>query len=240
MHKFNFQIISCFILATAHLSISAEIYKYTNDKGRKVFVDRLSQVPAKFSDQLIIREVTKHLTSEFEQAAYDLANTKFADDITVRNSIIKLKKLKDSMRTSVIIQGNQVLVPVIVKYAGKKSQLNLLLDTGSSSTVLHRGGLPQFFSKGKKIKYAEVAGGGLIKTWPVLLDYISYGPYNNKRKQVILIKHSTSSNIDGLLGMDLLAGASYKVDYGRRHIIWQQDEYIKIQAKINSLELKLK
>ena len=92
MHKFNFQIISCFILATAHLSISAEIYKYTNDKGRKVFVDRLSQVPAKFSDQLIIREVTKHLTSEFEQAAYDLANTKFADDITVRNSIIKLKK----------------------------------------------------------------------------------------------------------------------------------------------------
>lgn len=240
MYKFNLQIISCFILAAAHFSVSAEIYNYTNDQGRKVFVDRLSQVPVKFSARLVVHKVSKHITSAFEQAAYDRANTKFASDITHRNSIVKLKKLKDTLQTSVIIQGNQVLVPVVVKYAGKKSQLNLLLDTGASSTVIHLDGLPQFFSKGKKIKYAEVAGGGLIKTWPVLLEYINYGPFNNKRKQVILIKHSTQSNIDGLLGMDLLAGSSYKVDYGRQHIIWQQDKYIQIQAKINSLELKLK
>jgi hypothetical protein len=240
MDKYATQLVLILILVGIHISASAQIYQYTNDSGRKIYVNRLSQVPAKYRDQLIKRKASVEKSSTTRQAAYELENKQFANSLALRNDISRLKKLREAMVTPVSIQGNQVIVPVQLKYAGRKSTLNLLLDTGASITVVHVNALPKFSTKYKKIAYAQVAGGGLIKTWPVALDSISYGPYNSEKKQVMVIEHKRPSNIDGLLGMDLLAGSQYKIDFSRQQIVWREKDFEEIEAQINSLKLQLK
>ncbi|MCJ8299691.1 MAG: aspartyl protease family protein [Pseudomonadales bacterium] len=221
------------------LPAAAEIYQYTNEQGRKIYVDRLSQVPARYRKQLKIRKVVELNNSQQQQREYDLQNSNFAKSITTRNKIAELSELKTRLKTQVGIYANQVIVPVLVKYKGKTQSLNLLLDTGASLTVFHLGSIANFDQKQAPVSYAQVAGGGLIKTWQLSLQQITYGPYHSKAKPVMIIEHKGNANYDGLLGMDLLAATEYKIDFQEKYIIWNQDAYLQVEQQINSLNLLL-
>ena len=221
------------------LSVAAEIYQYTNEQGRKIYVDRLSQVPAHFRKQLQIREVVEQENSRQQQREYDLQNSNFAKSIATRNKIAELSALKSRLKTPVDIYANQVIVPVLVKYNGSTQSLNLLLDTGASVTVFHLGSIANFDQQQAKVSYAQVAGGGMIKTWQLSVQQITYGPYESKAKPVMIIEHRGNANYDGLLGMDLLAAAEYKIDFLQQHIIWNKDVYLQVEEQIKSLNLLL-
>jgi len=221
------------------LEVAAQIYQYTNEQGRKIYVDRLSQVPPRYRKQLQTRQVVELQNNRQQQREYDLQNSNFAKSITTRNKLAELSELKEQLKTPVNIYANRVIVPVSVKHNGKTQSLNLLLDTGASLTVFHLGSIANFDQQQAKVSYAQVAGGGLIKTWQLSLQQITYGPYKSKSKTVMIIEHKGSANYDGLLGMDLLAAAEYKIDFQQQHIIWNQAAYLQVEEQINSLNLLL-
>ncbi|MEH6442992.1 MAG: aspartyl protease family protein [Oceanospirillaceae bacterium] len=238
--KYILRTLLSLLAVTFYSSAHAEIYHYVNDAGRKIYVDRLFQVPAKYRQQIQKKTIVEPEISPREQQAYDTENAELARKMTARNAIAALRRIKKQLKTKVLIHQNKVVVPVNVLYAGKKTVVNLLLDTGASATVLHLATLPKFNQKNAKSSYAQVAGGGLIKTWLLSLDNLSFGPVNIDNKKVLMIENSGSSIIDGLLGMDILAATDYKIDFRAQHIIWNKEDYLKVEEQINALNLLLK
>jgi len=217
----------------------SEIYHYTNEKGRKIFVDRLSQVPAKYQSQLKTRASISDANTEQQQAVYDQENENYAQRIALRSEISKLKRFKASISTPVVITGNQVIVPVYFEYKGRQKQLKLLLDTGASMTVIHAQALGHFNAKGLKPSLAQVAGGALVKTWDLFLRDFSFGPYSYSTKQVMVMEHEGESNIDGLLGMDVISITDYKIDFLKQRILWNETEMLKTEKRIGVVSLEL-
>ncbi len=67
------------------------------------------------------------------------------------------------METQVIIRGNQVIVPVNVRWRNSKRTLNLLLDTGASITVLHQSAVAPLNAVGRDTGYAQLPAGEPLK-----------------------------------------------------------------------------
>jgi hypothetical protein len=217
----------------------SEIYQYTNEKGRKIFVNRLSQVPAKYRSQLKTRANISDANTEQQQAVYDQENEIYAQRIALRSEMSKLKRFKASISTPVVITGNQVIVPVSFEYKGRQKKLQLLLDTGASMTVLHAQSVGNFDPKGLKSSLAQVAGGALVKTWGLFLDDFSFGHYRYNTKQVMVMEHEGESNIDGLLGMDVISITDYKIDFLKQRILWDEKEMSRIEKRIGVVSLEL-
>jgi len=216
----------------------SEIYQYTNEKGRKIFVNRLSQVPAKYRSQLKTRASISDVNTE-RQAVYDQENETYAQRIALRSEISKLKRFKASISTPVVITGNQIIVPVYFEYKGRQKKLQLLLDTGASMTVIHAQSLGNFDPKGLKSSLAQVAGGALVKTWGLFLNSFSFGHYRYSTKQVMVMEHEGESNIDGLLGMDVISITDYKIDFLKQRILWDEKEMLRIEKRIGVVSLEL-
>ena len=232
-------LLSSLILIT-HNTAYAQIYHYVNDAGRKIYVDRLSQVPPKYKSQLRKKSVVETKIDPIQQHKYAIENAALAQKMAARNAKNKLLALSKQMKTKVQIYQNKVVVPVNISYVGQKKTVNLLLDTGASATVLNLNTLPNFDPESTRVSYAQVAGGGLIKTWQLSLNTLSFGPINFDDKKVLMIQHQGPSSTDGLLGMDVLSQLDYKINFRERHIIWNKDDFLKIQQQINQLDVLLK
>ena len=227
-------------LFSAHPSAYSAIYQYVNDAGRKIYVDRLSQVPTKYKNQLRKRALNEPSIDPIQQKKHALENAALAQKMAARNTKRKLLALSKKMKTKVKIHQNKVIIPVNISHAGSRKIVNLLLDTGATSTVLNVDTLPDFNFKNARQTYAQVAGGGLIKTWLLSLKSLSFGPVSFDDKNVLMIDHQGTSSSDGLLGMDVLSKLDYKINFQDSHIIWNKDEYLKIQQQISSLDDVLK
>lgn len=228
------------ILAAVNFpSNASQIYQYVNDSGRKIYVNRLSQVPAKYKHQLKKRATKNIENTAQQQAAYDLENQQYANSIALRSKISKLRNLKAAISTQVNVSGNQVIVPVDIDYKGSTQSLNLLLDTGASVTVLHARSMKKLNKLHLKSSLAKVAGGALIKTWLLNLGSLSFGPYDYSDKQVVVIDFSGESKFDGLLGMDVLAQTDYKIDYDKQRILWDEGAMSKLEQRISIMSLEL-
>jgi len=235
---FSFFIYSGALLV--HHSTLAQIYQYTNESGRKIYVDSLSKVPAKYISQLKEREGVVVKNSASKQKALDLENKALAEKLILNNTLLELEDSKQSISTNVIIGNNRVLVPVEIMKGHRTYKLNLLLDTGASATVIHSDALPFFDKAFKKTSYARVAGGGQIKTWAYNVENLRFGPYELPGKQVTMIEHEGKSDYDGLLGMDILSRSPYQIDFNNYKIIWDQERYDKIEQQIVELKTQLK
>jgi hypothetical protein len=234
----NFFIVSAALLI--HASVSAQIYQYTNDSGRKIYVDRLSKVPARYVSQLKEREGVAVKNSARKQELFDQENKALAKKLILNNTLVKLESTKQAISTNVVVGNNRVLVPVDIMRGYRTFRLNLLLDTGASVTVIHSDALPFFDKTFKKSSYARVAGGGKIKTWAYNVENLLFGPYELPGKQVTMIEHEGESDYDGLLGMDILSRSPYQIDFNNHKIIWDQDRYEQIEQEIVELKMQLK
>lgn len=139
---------------------------------------------------------------------------------TVGASIIQ----SGSETSKVTVKHNAVLVPTALSYKGRKVEALLLLDTGSSRTVISTetaGRLNIDLTEGRKGRI-QVVGGTFVEALPVRLDAIAFGPHFNKHPEILVIEHKgPSANYDGLLGMDLLKGLRYRIDFDRQIIRWE-------------------
>lgn len=218
-------------LIWAYTPVQAAIYHYIDDTGRKIFVGSSDQIPAKYADQ-VQQRADRYATPE-QQQKYKKAeeqNSMLSEyqrkyDQAIASVDDALKK----METPVQVNGNQVVVPVTIVRANNSITAQLVLDTGATSTVLHRSAIESL--RGQTYRYGEatVANGSRVKVDGLNVDELQLGPYTAKSLRISVIDHPGGDGTDGLLGMDFLRQVKYKVDFDRSVIIWQPDEYQKLQ-----------
>jgi clan AA aspartic protease (TIGR02281 family) len=126
--------------------------------------------------------------------------------------------------TKVQIRGNSVLVPVTLVYGGNEVDVHLLLDTGAAATTIHTEIADQLsmnLSKARKVRL-QVVGGGVIEASVVKISSLTLGPHTKRNWDVVVVPHKGSAaRYDGLLGMDVLRGLKYRVDFKKQVIVWE-------------------
>jgi predicted aspartyl protease len=126
--------------------------------------------------------------------------------------------------TKVKIIGNSVLVPVTLVYGGNEVGVRLLLDTGATRTAIYTEIADQLsinLSKARKAQ-AQVIGGAVIEAHLVRINSLTVGPHTVRSWDIYVVPYKGSAaRNDGLLGMDVLRGLKYKVDFKKQVIIWE-------------------
>jgi len=126
--------------------------------------------------------------------------------------------------TKITVKGKQVFVPVKLAYEGKEIEVNLLLDTGASATTIHPHVADRFYFnlyKAQKVR-AQVVGGNVLEASVVQMDYLKIGPHTINHCNIYVVPNEGNTlQFDGLLGMDVLGGFSYRIDLKKQVIIWE-------------------
>lgn len=126
--------------------------------------------------------------------------------------------------TKVLIRGNSVFVPVTLANGGNEVDVHLLLDTGAAATLIHTEVAEKLYldlGKAKKTR-VQVVGGALISASVVRISSLTVGPHTKRNWNIVVVPHKGSGmRYDGLLGMDVLRGLKYKVDFKKQVIIWE-------------------
>jgi len=119
--------------------------------------------------------------------------------------------------------NNQVLVPVTLKNRGKIIRLILLLDTGASITTISETAAQALEITKKEASAAQVAGGGIIRTWRAQVDEMQVGPKSMGPKTIMILPGSGGSpHYQGLLGQDFLGRFRYTLDQAQQIIQWAE------------------
>jgi hypothetical protein len=211
-----------FILLVTSLTGYAAIYKYRDKDGRLNFVDDQNKIPAEYRDRSkTIRETADALgnfDSPTSEHAVDAPSDRQQE--TLRSG--STNKARRAYQTPVVIKGNRVLVPVEVAMGNRTVKLSLLLDTGASTTVLHRSSLSELdLPSGKRFR-ARVAGGGIVNSNRIRFRHINVGPFQIKKASAMVINLTGKPpSYDGMLGMDFLKSHPYQIDFEARVIQWE-------------------
>lgn len=207
---------------------TALIYKYQDENGRIIFVDDESKIPAKFRKQTDrLKDKQDRISSEEYQQLQEQreqeARTREANQEARKAA--KRKERQRALQTPITLHGNYIMVPVEVSDGHRTAHLIMLLDTGASTTVIHRSAIIDLkLNAGKSIN-ASVAGGQSIKSEKVKFSYIEVGPFRHKERSVMIIDpNGPVRPFDGMLGMDFLKQHPYTVDYENERILWQDTE----------------
>ena len=127
----------------------------------------------------------------------------------------------EKQETAVAIDGNRVLVSVTIRYAGKTTDANMLLDTGASIVTIHRNIAEKLKIRNTQKTTMQLAGGQLIAADIARLDTVSVGP--NRKKDIfvcIIDQTDINADYDGLLGMNFLRNLRYEIDFEKSVIRW--------------------
>ena len=219
----------------------AEFYEYVDEHGVKTFTDDHSRIPQKKAGSAKThKERYDHLEKEQreavlqkEQSEIDRMNREVERELELRKvqeaardarqkALARQKKL-ETLKTKVVIENNQILVPVELSYAGKRVTATLLLDTGASITVISQAVAHTLGIQGGQLAEAVVAGGGIIRTRLVDLQTIRVGPKSLGPHQImVMAEKGPEKKHQGLLGQDFLQAFNYTIDYDRKVIRWSE------------------
>jgi predicted aspartyl protease len=217
--------------------VEARIYQYTDDSGRKVYVDRLSKVPAKYREQLSSRqEEQEDLSDEQIQELKAERNLKQLR-LKINRQRIDIKDAMKEWITPFSFHANRILIPVKLVYGSRSVNLSLVMDTGASHTVVHKSALGSLNAQFSEAGAARVADGSVVKTERIKLDRVDIGPYKLKHISAGVIDYKGGGNgTQGLLGMDFLYHAQYELDKKNQQIIWAPEKYNKLKDQLVELD----
>ena len=229
-------IVLCFLPCFA-LTVEAEIYQYQDNTGKKIYVDSLSKVPPEYQDQLTSREEQDlNLSPEQIQEIENKVNKTRALYLINRERS-KIKAQLKKWITPFQLKGNRIQVPVKVIYGNRSKQLSLVMDTGASVTAIHRNAVESLNPSLRKGAGAVVADGRVVKTQTIRFDRIEIGPYKAKNLVSTVVDYQgNGAQNNGLLGMDFLYQAKYKLDKENNQIIWEPELYSKYQERLKLLD----
>jgi len=205
--------------------VSAEIYHYVDERGRKVYVDRQSQIPPQFRDQVQTRQEESNTLSKSERERRALVLERIETRDGAEAEMRKIEAEMDELEQPASVEGNSVKIPVEMRYLGRTLTLNLIVDTGATRTLLHRSAIRGFNAVPRPAGYATVVGGARIPTSVMTINRMSFGPVERNGAEVLVIDPQSNLPYDGLLGMDVLSTVKYEIDLQRGLVIWEADRY---------------
>ncbi|GGB80386.1 hypothetical protein GCM10011352_02610 [Marinobacterium zhoushanense] len=227
------RLLPALLVAAISLPAVAEIYHYVDDRGRKVYVNRESQIPHQYRDQVETRNETGAMNSRQERSPQEQQLNNLRRQID--SSLASVEKAIAELETSVKVIGNGVILPVRAVYGARRADTHMLLDTGASGTVFHREALKGLNGSTYRAGHARVASGEVIDVHAINLDRIEIGPFKIKSARAMVIDPVGRSNHDGLLGMDFLRQVQYRIDFERNLIIWEPERYEELKARREAL-----
>ncbi|PSL15842.1 aspartyl protease [Marinobacterium halophilum] len=205
--------------------VAAEIYHYVDDRGRKVYVDRQSQIPPQFRSQTQRLKEESATLSTSERMRREQTLQRLDAQKGARGEVAAIEAEMASLEQRANVNGNSVQVPVTLRYLGKTKTVNLIVDTGASRTVLHQSAVRSLGAVGKPAGFAQVVGGARIPTSLIPVDGLSFGPVDQGKSELLVIEPTAAPGYDGLLGMDILSQLKYEIDMQRKVVIWHADRY---------------
>ncbi len=119
---------------------------------------------------------------------------------------------RNASRVALAQSGNQYLVGLGI---GRRDNVTLLIDTGASLTTLSRD---SFTALSSGVDVREIGSrlfqtaNGVTKGTVYAFSEIKIGPYILKNTPVAVLDFSLSSNVDGLLGMNVLGQFRFQID----------------------------
>jgi predicted aspartyl protease len=206
---------------------SAEFYRYVDRDGHPVYVDDMSKVPEEYRDQLKkYREQYDHLPPqerrmrlEEEQRAKEQLRAVQEQEL---EQLQRKRRAAEVVETPVVVEGNKVMVPVVLGYDGAETEAMLVLDTGASLIALHRQVADRLNVREAEKAKMRVVGGASVDADVVMLSYVKVGPYTKTDLRAGIIEHQgTRVSHDGLLGMNFLRGLDYSIDFSNKVIRWR-------------------
>lgn len=210
----------CCILAAIPLAAFAGIYKYRDSTGRLIFVDDEQKIPAHYRDEVTPLSEANDAIIVYDNAVIEASQPPAIEPEEAATS--QDTASHKSHQTPVVINGNRVLVPVEVTLGNRSLQLSLLLDTGASTTVLHRESLEGLDLPSGKSYKARVAGGGIVKSKKIKFRKIAIGPFEiDKASAMVISLKDRRVPFDGMLGMDFLRSHPYRIDFKNEIITWE-------------------
>ena len=212
----------CGTLCYSPATSLAEIFKYRDESGQLTFVDDKSKIPPQFLDAAV--KINESPTAPAVENVYAEHNRPLQQVVAEQQEITRNPVDLKHHQTAVRILGNRVLVPAKVAMGNRVANLNLLLDTGATVTVLHRKSLVALDLPSGKRYNARVAGGGVVSSEKILFRHIDIGPFRESRPFAMVIDpQGPTLPFDGMLGMDFLRTHPYTIDYDKELITWSTD-----------------
>ena len=122
--------------------------------------------------------------------------------------------------TPVLIENNQVLVPVVIGHKGRSVKAYFLLDTGCTTTLLHQTITERIQPDITNTGTSTVADGRKIDTNFCRVDFIQVGPFTENNFTTTMNYVAGENKYHGLLGMEFLKKHPFQIDTQRRVILW--------------------
>lgn len=217
--------------------VEGAVYHYVDETGRKVYVDRKSQIPEQYRKDIQLRG------SEFGKrtsTGLPAVNAKPAPgEGSLEERIAQVEEYIRKLETPVEVRGNSVIVPVQVRYGARDITLKLVLDTGATTTVVYDKSIEILMATTTPSGRARVADGSVVDMHKIAFSRFKVGPYNMEPATASVLEHKGVLAHDGLLGMDFLRQTKYEVDFDRNVIVWSLDNYRDAQSLLERLTEQL-